>query len=148
MPEGCAAIVPDPDGRLLEIRLAGGRDIDEGLGIDIDQREPAALHLDHDAMPFLKGVRDLVHVEGDLCRLAGHQRFRPFIAVAELTPEDFGPYQALIAGGYGGGDTWFRARQDVDQFDDEVGIGTGRGEEDVGFQPAGDVSESVSGPVS
>jgi len=64
-------IVPDPDGRLPEIRVARSWDIDEGLGIDIDQREPAALHLYHDAVAFLKGVCDLVHVEGDLCRLAG-----------------------------------------------------------------------------
>ena len=131
--------MPDADRRLLKIRFATRRDIAKGLGIHVDERKPGALDLHHDAMSLFKGVRDLVDVESDLGRLAGYQWLGFFIAVAELTPEDFRSHEALIASGIRVClDAVLFAREDVDELYDEIGVGAGRGKPDVRFQPAGD----------
>ena len=88
--------MPDADRCFLEIAFSRRRDIDKGLRVPVYEREPAALHLYHDAVAFLKGVRDLVELKSNLCRLARHQGFGFFKAVAELAPEHLRPDEALI----------------------------------------------------
>src|ERR1700754_2386078 len=91
-------IVIDPDRRFLKIRSTAGLNVYKSLGIAIDQREPAALHLDHDPVSLFKGMSDLVHVVFYLRCLPRNQRFGLFPAVTKLTPEDLRSDKALIAG--------------------------------------------------
>src|SRR5262249_14599430 len=65
----------DTLGRLLEIGFGRLVDIDELLGIAIDKRKPGALHLDHQAVPFPEGVKDVRHDVLDVGQLAGRHRF-------------------------------------------------------------------------
>jgi hypothetical protein len=109
-------IVPDADGCFLKIGFACRRDIDKGLGIEVDQREPAALELNHDTMALLKAVGNLVHVKSDLRGLTGRQGFGLIVAVAEFAAEDFGADEALIAGIAAG------VGEDIDQLNDEVRV--------------------------
>jgi hypothetical protein len=118
-PGGMRCIVPDADGCFLKIGFAGRRDIDEGLGVEVDEREPAALQLDHDAMTFFKAVSDLIHIKSDLGGLVGGEGFGLIIAVAEFAAEDFGTDQALVARVAAG------VGEDVDELDDQIGIGAG-----------------------
>src|SRR6185437_9495490 len=94
-----ARIMPDPDGCLLKIRLAAGGNIDEGLRVAVDQREPAALHLDHDPVALFEGVGDLVNIKGDLSRSVGNEGLGFFVAVAKFATKDLGADKALVAGG-------------------------------------------------
>src|SRR5262249_11039281 len=55
---------------LLKILLVRLVDVAEGLRVAIDQREPRALNLDHDAMPASEGVEDVWHRPIDGCGFA------------------------------------------------------------------------------
>src|ERR1700748_508541 len=89
-------VVIDADRLFLKVRSAGCRYVHKGLGITVYQGEPAALHLYHDTMSFLKGMRYFVEVESYLGHLSGHQWLGLLETVAEFTTDDLGPYQALI----------------------------------------------------
>ena len=65
----------DLNGGLFEIFGFGEVDIrDEFLGVAIDQWEPSALDLDHQAMSLFKSMEDVQQFEVDLGWLAGNKR--------------------------------------------------------------------------
>ena len=63
--------------------------IDVLLRITINQREPSALHVDHDSMAFLESVTHILQRQIDFGDLARHKRLWFFIAVAETPTDDF-----------------------------------------------------------
>ena len=50
----------NPDSRFLKILCIHIDNISEFLGIAVNQREPAALNLDHDSVTFFKQMRYLI----------------------------------------------------------------------------------------
>src|ERR1700722_4863209 len=94
--------VVNANDRFLKIRFICRRDIHEGLRIHVDEREPTALHLDHDAVALFKGMGDLVDVKGDFGYLAWDEGLRFLEAVAEFAPKYLGADQPLVAIGVGG----------------------------------------------
>src|SRR5579871_4289307 len=88
--------MPDPDIGFLKIRRVCCGYIDKRLGVDVCEREPAALYLYHDTVSLFERMRYLIYIEGDFSRLAGYERFRFLIAVAEFATEDFCSDQPLI----------------------------------------------------
>jgi hypothetical protein len=60
----------------LEIILRRMKDIDESLGISVDQRKPGALDLNHDPVPLLEGVKYVLKLERDLSDFVGHEGHR------------------------------------------------------------------------
>src|SRR5580700_10157658 len=75
----------NPLGSRTEIRRLGVRDVNEGLRIQVGEREPRALYLHHDAMSAAKGVVDIRHLEADLFLLSGNEGLGMFKALAELS---------------------------------------------------------------
>ena len=67
------------------------------MWIEINDREPAALYLYHDAMPAAKGVKGIGHHKPDVSWLSWDKRFGPVEAVTKLASHDFAPHQLLIA---------------------------------------------------
>ncbi len=72
--------------------------IDVLLRVAVDQRKPAALHVDHDAMPFLERVTNVLKRKIDLGNFAGHERFRFFITVSKPAANDFAANHLLESG--------------------------------------------------
>src|SRR2546421_462557 len=70
--------------RLAEITLFRTVNIDERLRIAVHQREPATLHLHHEAVPRPERVIDVRQRKLHRRRLAGRERLRLLVAVAEL----------------------------------------------------------------
>jgi uncharacterized membrane protein len=69
--------------RLLEIRWTGIRNIQELLRIPIDQREPRALDLHHDAVTGAERVQHIRHPKLNLLRLAR----REWLGLGQALPE-------------------------------------------------------------
>ncbi len=63
-------------GCLFEILRPGLIDVLELLGIPVDEREPAALHLDHDAVTLLESVADIGHPVLNFCDLSRDEGLR------------------------------------------------------------------------
>src|SRR5690349_21642705 len=72
----------DALGRLLEIAGFGVVDIHELLRIAVGYGEPAALHLNHDAMAPAKRMADAGHHVLDFFHLARGERLGFFVTVA------------------------------------------------------------------
>ena len=81
--------------RLLEILFFGIVDIDKLLGIAIDQRKPAALHLNHDSMSFSEYMENVGHLVFDLGDLSWDKGFRISEAVSEFSAEQLSTHQLL-----------------------------------------------------
>ena len=78
--------VEDFDVGLHEILLISLADVDELLWIEVVQREPGTLHLNHDAMPLLETMGDVRQGKLYLCQLPGLEGFRMLEAVAIPAP--------------------------------------------------------------
>ncbi len=96
----------------------------EGLRVAVVEREPAALHLDHDAMAFEEDVVGGVQGEFVFLRRVGGDGFGLREAGAIAAAEDFVGNHELVAGGVG-----FRPglRGGIDGQTSESAIGVGRG---------------------
>ncbi len=120
----------------LEVRL--GRRVDvrhERLRIAIDEREPGALHLNHQPVAFLERVKDVLQLIVDRRGLAGHEWLWRDVSVAPARAKDIALHELLEArellarerrdGGRNVGVRRHAVRIDVDHLDDEVGVGAG-----------------------
>src|SRR4051794_27017756 len=92
-----AAADVDAFGGFDEVRRFGMRDIDKGLRIAVNEREPGTLDLDHDAMALAERVGNVGHLEGDAVGLAGLEGDAAFEAFAEAAAERFAANELLIA---------------------------------------------------
>src|SRR5208282_3731390 len=114
-------------GRFVELRLAGGRDVHKRLGIPIYEREPGALHLNHDTMAAAESVENVRHSELNLADPARLERFRFLEAVAELATENVAAHQLLIPSHANMGRVWVRVGKvpgvHIYEFDHPIGIG-------------------------
>src|ERR1700744_5190554 len=91
------AVMEYADSLLLEIAVIGGINVYKFLRIPVDEREPGALDLDHQAVSFLKGMGDIGNGPFDRLHLAGSKGNRFFEAFAEAAAHDLGMYQHLVA---------------------------------------------------
>jgi len=122
----------------------GPEDIwDEGLWIAVVEREPAGLHLNHNAVAGQKNV--VCGWQGELVEegLAGGDWLGVFEALAVAAAEDVGGDHELVAphlwlAGYFVG-------VDVDDFDDPVGVGSAGGGDEIGDGLAADLYRSGEG---
>src|SRR5262249_33896998 len=78
-----------PLGCLLKIRGFRRRNVEEPLGIAIDDRKPRALDLDHDPVAGAEGMKYIGHGELDFCRSPGLERLGTQQTVAEFAAEWF-----------------------------------------------------------
>lgn len=122
----------------------------EFLRVAIDHRKPCRLHLHHDAVAFEKHVVVVAQRKGELRRLAGFERRGMFVALVIASAPDFHSDGQFIAV------ERFRVlsrrrtgpriprvflrflRKNVDQFYDEVAVGSRRGSEQFRRKLAGD----------
>src|SRR5450432_171678 len=116
------------DGGGVEVLGFGCVDVHELLRVAVHEREPGGLDLYHEAVAFAEGMEDVGQLVGGVFRLEGRQRGRSGVAVAEVGAEDFGAYQHLAACELAGS----VVGEDVDDLDDEVGVGGGGGDVEVG----------------
>src|SRR5437870_4797241 len=91
------AIMEYTDRLFLEIVVPAGIDIDKFLGIAIYQREPGALHLDHQPVTFFKGMSDIRDGETDGLYFPRPEGYGLFKALAEAAPHHFPTHQHLVA---------------------------------------------------
>ena len=91
-----------------EIPGLGRRDVDESLGIAVEERKPRTLHLDHDAVAAPEGVVDIGHREIHRLNLAGHHGHGLLEALAEFAAQRFAAHELLVpASSMPGGGTSF-----------------------------------------
>ena len=83
-------------GGFLEILRFGSGDVDEGLGVAINQGEPGALNVDDDAVASAKSVANVRKGEFNRSNLAGDEGFGFLKTVAEFTPENVAAHKLLI----------------------------------------------------
>lgn len=144
------AIVKDADGRLLEIAVIRGINVDKLLRIPINQREPAALDLDHEPVAFFKGMGNIRNSPFDCLYLAGSKGDRFFEAFPEATAHDLSVYQHLVAAhGIGRavvmtayGHRAFRCIAEivgeyVDHLDDKIRVGAAEADLEIGDHRTG-----------
>ena len=81
-------IVEDPDRLFLEIVVVGGINIHHFLRIPVDQREPAALDLDHQPVSFPESVGDIGYRKFHCLHLAGSEGFGDLEAFPEINQTD------------------------------------------------------------
>jgi hypothetical protein len=141
--------VVDALGRLLEVFRLRLRNRDEGLRIQVDQREPGALHLHHDAVAAAEGVVDVAEVVAERLDLARHEG-SGFSKLLRNLPRSGLPRTscwkpAVVAVGAPTSLPRLRAlagrilcRIDVDQLHHPVGIGAGGRDEQLRRHRAGD----------
>src|SRR5690348_7795381 len=84
-------------GGLLEVGGPCIIDVHVFLGIAVGQREPAALHLHHDAVAAAEGMADVGHGVIDFLHLAGRERLGFFVAVAEAAAHQLPAHELLVA---------------------------------------------------
>ena len=118
--------------RFFEIARFGAVDIHELLRIPVDQRKPAALNLNHNAMPFPEGMEDIRHPVFNLCDFSGDKGLRIRKAVSEFPAKQFSSYQLLETAHPNtlriGFNIGYVVRIHIDQFYNEIGIGATRGD--------------------
>ena len=74
--------------RANEILIIGQENVRHVLlRIAVDQREPGAADVDHDAMARFEGVQHILQFQLDLRRFLGRERLRLFVTVAEATTD-------------------------------------------------------------
>ena len=78
------------------VRWLGMIDVHELPRIAVDQREPGALHLHHDPVPFPERVQDVHHLELDVRPRVRHQGLRFLEAVPELSAQHVASHELLI----------------------------------------------------
>src|SRR5882757_10687678 len=81
---------------LLKIAVIGSINIHIFLRISIYQREPGTLHLDHQPVAFLKGMRHIGNRKLHCLHLAGSKRLGYFKAFAEAAAHDLGMDKHLV----------------------------------------------------
>src|SRR5882724_12037511 len=72
-------------------------DVHKGLRVAIHEREPGALHMDHEAMTPAEGVKHIRHGEFNFRGLSGFEGRGLLEAVAEFAAENIAPHELLIA---------------------------------------------------
>src|SRR3954468_2649750 len=82
--------------RLPEITIITLVNIHELLWVAVGQWEPAALDLDHQAMPFFERMRHIRQFKFYLLDLIGFKCFRYTKAFAKTATHNFTTYQHLI----------------------------------------------------
>ena len=147
-----AAGVIDAFGGLLEVGGLGVVDAgDELLRVQVDEREPGALHLDHDAMTGAESVIHVRHLIGDPGNFVGLEGFGLVITIAEAAAKNFAANQLLVISQMHVLGIAFVvgviAGIDVDEFDDEIRIGAGGGDEEFWLDGPTMVTSPVSGAV-
>src|SRR5687767_11561718 len=70
--------------RLLEVRLVRLVDVDELLRIPVDQGEPGALDLHHNAVPLTEGMANVRKLPLHIRDFTGRQGLRFFKTVSKL----------------------------------------------------------------
>lgn len=132
--------------------VGGGGLIDAGdifLRVAVDDGEPGGLHLQHDAMSLEKYVIVIAQGNVPVVGMVGFEGLRMLVAMQETTAADFygdGQFISVERIGVAGGlvrrnivgADLTALRVDVDQLDDEVGIGAGGGGVEGGGDGAGD----------
>ena len=123
-------IVIDPDRRFLKVRFVAGWNVYKCLGIAIDQREPAALDLDHKPMTFPEAVIDLVEIDVEGFGFIWRKGFWFFEAVAETTAKYLhGNGQLKAAHRH---TLSVDIRVNVDELDHEIGVRAGSAGDEMG----------------
>jgi hypothetical protein len=116
--------------RLLIVRRLRVVDVDEGLRVPVEHREPRALNLHHHAMALEKRVVLVAEREGERRGLVGHHRLGRAHAGAELRAQDVAGEQHLEVAHADVVRIRLRirrvARIHVDQLHHPVAVGAGR----------------------
>ena len=107
--------------------------VDERLRVAIDQREPRALHLHHDAMARPKNMVGGVEINGVFVHFVGLHRFRLLETVAESPAKHVVGDHQLIAR-----QLFIIVRIRVDQLNDPIRIGAGGRRENMRHHVARD----------
>src|SRR5579862_4726461 len=89
-------IVEDADRLLLEIAVVGRINVHKFLRIPVNQREPAALYLDHEPVPLFKRMSHIGGRPFYCLHLAGSEGNGLFEAFPEATSHDLGTDEHLI----------------------------------------------------
>ena len=130
--DGVDAVDPGP-----EVRLPGLEDVrHEGLRIAVVEREPGALHLDHDPVPLPEDVVPGEQVDRHLLHLPRGEGNGALEPLAEAAAQDLRRHHDLRAAE--GRVGLHLLGQDVDELGDEVGVGAGGRDEEVGGDRAGE----------
>ena len=113
----------------LKVLVGAGIDVHHFLGIAVNQRKPAALNLDHDAVAFFEGVGNVVHREFYVGDLARDECFRYLEAVPVTPTHDIAADQHLVTIHdvgrllFVGIRLVFKiVREYINQFDNKIGI--------------------------
>ena len=127
----------DALGRRPVVRGLGQEDVlDEGLRIPVDEREPGALHLDHDLVALEKAVVGPVEVDREIRDPVGDERLGLFEARPEPAAKDLVGDHQLVSAHRRLGRVILGI--DVDELDHPVAVrAAGRGEQ-AGGDPPGD----------
>ena len=107
--------------RGLKVFFRRVSDRQEFLGIAIEHRKPAALHLHHQLVPFPECMVDIGQGETDPGDHAWFERPRILKTVSEFPPHDVPSHQHLKLR-----QAFVGIRIDVDQFDHPICVCTGR----------------------
>src|SRR5687768_12872983 len=84
------------DGCLLKITVITFIDIHKFLRVAVCQREPTALHLDHNAVSFLKSMRNIGQFEFYSFYFIGFKCYGCGKTIAKTAAHDFTAHQKLV----------------------------------------------------
>ena len=113
-----------------EVLRFGRRYIYERLRVAVNQREPGALHLNHDAMAAAERVKDVGNREFDFSDFAGLEWLWLLEAVAEFATKNVAANELLVTAHGNMSGVWIRVGEvacvNINELDDPISVRAAR----------------------